>query len=72
MQYLIIIEKADNGFSAYAPDLPGCVAAADTLERTRRLMAEAVELHIEGLKEASHPIPQPASVAEYVSYQQAL
>ncbi len=66
-KYLIIIEKTGNGYSAYAPDLPGCIAAADTLEETRQLMSEAIEFHIEGLKEDNYAVPQPISVAGYVT-----
>jgi predicted RNase H-like HicB family nuclease len=58
-KYTIIIEKGKGNFSAYAPDLPGVVAAGETEEETVKLMEEAIELHIEGLKEDKLPIPQP-------------
>ena len=58
-QYTIIIEKARDNFAAYAPDVPGCVAAADTIEETRELMQEALVLHIEMLREMGEDIPAP-------------
>jgi predicted RNase H-like HicB family nuclease len=58
-QYTIIIEKAGDNFAAYAPDVPGCVAAADTIEETRELMQEALVLHIEMLREMGEDIPAP-------------
>ena len=61
MQYLVIVEKSDNGFGAYVPDLPGCVAAAASREEVMSLIQEAVEFHIEGLKESGEPIPVPRS-----------
>jgi predicted RNase H-like HicB family nuclease len=62
MQYAIIIEKAPgSNYSAYAPDLPGCVAAADTLDEIKQLMQEAVEIHIEGMREDGLPIPEPST-----------
>jgi predicted RNase H-like HicB family nuclease len=58
-QYTIIIEKAGNNFAAYAPDVPGCVAAADTVDETRELMQEALILHIEMLREMGEVVPIP-------------
>lgn len=58
-QYTIIIEKTGNNFAAYAPDIPGCVAAADTVDETRELMQEALILHIEMLREMGEEIPIP-------------
>ena len=66
MRYAIIIEKAGDNYSAYVPDLPGCVAAGDTPEETERLLSEAIRLHIEGLREDGQPVPEPTSIAEYV------
>ena len=66
-EYLIVIERAGNNFSAYSPDLPGCVATGATLEEVRANMAEAIRMHIQGLKEDGLPIPQPAAIAERVS-----
>jgi predicted RNase H-like HicB family nuclease len=65
-RFLIVLEAAGDGFSAYAPDLPGCVAAADTREETEKSMYEAIQLHIEGLLEDGLPIPESTSVAEYL------
>jgi len=65
-RFLIIIEKAGENFSAYSPDLPGCIATGATREETERRMYEAVELHIEGLVEDNQPVPPSTSFAEYV------
>lgn len=59
MTYAIVIEPTDNGFSAYVPDLPGCVAAADSYEDTEKLIQEAVVFHLESLQEHGDPIPEP-------------
>ncbi len=66
MRYAIVVEKAGNNYSAYVPDLPGCVATGATLEETELLIREAVELHLAGLREDGLPIPQPSSQVEYV------
>jgi predicted RNase H-like HicB family nuclease len=66
MQYVVVLERTDNGYSAYAPDLPGCVAAGDTLEETETLMREAITGHLELLRERGEPVPQPASHATLV------
>ncbi len=62
MRYAVVIEKVlGSNYSAYVPDLPGCVAAADTLEETKRLMKEAVEIHLEGMREDGLPIPEAST-----------
>ena len=66
-RFLIVIEKANGNYSAYSPDLPGCVAAGATREETEQNMYEAIELHLQGLKEDGLPIPQSTSFAEYVT-----
>jgi len=66
MKYAVIIEKGDDGYGAYVPDLPGCIAAADTKEEVKKLIQEAIEFHIEGLKEDGMPVPAPASSIEFV------
>ncbi len=66
MWYAVIIEKGPESYGAYVPDLPGCVAAADTREDVMALIQEAMELHVEGLKEAGLPIPEPSSAVEFV------
>lgn len=66
MRYAIVIEKADSNFSAYVPDLPGCVATGTTVEEVESQIREAIEFHLEGMREDGTPIPQPASRVEYV------
>ena len=66
MKYLVIIEKGINSWGAYVPDLPGCAVVAETREAALRLVHEAIELHIEGLRETGSPVPEPASTTEYV------
>jgi predicted RNase H-like HicB family nuclease len=58
-EYTIIIEDSGSNFAAYAPDVPGCVAAADTIEETRQLMEESLALHLEMLREMGEPVPAP-------------
>ena len=66
MRYAIVIEKAANNYSAYVPDLPGCVATGTTLEETETQIREAIEFHLEGMREDGIAIPQPESRVEYV------
>ena len=66
MQYLVIVEKGPKSFGAYVPDLPGCIAAGDTKEEVLELIHEAIEFHIEGLKEDGLPVPPPASQSELI------
>lgn len=66
MRYAIVIEKAESNYSAYVPDLPGCVATGETLEETRRELREAIEFHIEGMREDGLPVPEPATRVTYV------
>jgi predicted RNase H-like HicB family nuclease len=66
MRYAIVIEQAQLGFSAYVPDLPGCVAGADTRAEVVRRLRNAIELHIEGLKEDGRPAPAPAFSVETI------
>ncbi len=66
MQYAIIVETGENTYSAYVPDLPGCVAAGDTLEEVMQLMQEAIAFHIESLREHGEPIPMPTSLARTI------
>ncbi len=63
--YLIILEKTATGFSAYSPDIPGCIATGATREETEREMHDAIEFHLEGLKRLGNPIPEPSSTAVY-------
>ena len=66
MRYAIVIEQGEGNYSAYAPDVPGCAAAGDTLEEVKRELAEALQFHFEGLAEEGLPIPVAASVIDYV------
>lgn len=67
MDYVVVIEKAaDGSYSAYVPDLPGCVACGDTQEEVRTLISEAVALHIESLRDHGEPVPPPTSIADVV------
>ena len=66
MKYLVVIEKGTNGYGAYVPDLPGCVAAADTRREVVKLIQEAIEFHIEGSKKSGDPVPRPTSQGELV------
>lgn len=66
MRYAIVIERAANNFSAYVPDLPGCVATGDTVEEVTSEMAEAIQFHLDGLREDGLEIPEPSSLCEYV------
>ena len=71
MKYAVVVEEGENSFGAYVPDLPGCVAAADTREEVLELIQEAIEFHIEGLREDGQPIPEPSSSIEYVEVRAA-
>jgi len=71
MQYAIVIEGSANGFGAYVPDLPGCVAVGETEAEVRELIREAIEFHLDGLHEDGDPIPGPAAQIEYVEVQHA-
>jgi len=66
MRHAIVIEKAESNFSAYVPDLPGCVAAGQTVEETEILIREAIAFHIDGIREDGLPVPQPHSQVDYV------
>ena len=66
MRYAIVIEKAENNYAAYVPDLPGCVATGQTMEETEREIREAIDLHLRGMREDGLPIPEPSSSVDYV------
>ncbi len=66
MRYAIIIEKAQNNYAAYAPDVPGCAATGATIEETIAQITEALEFHFEGLREDNEPIPPATTLCEYV------
>jgi len=65
MRYAIVVEKTENNYSAYVPDLPGCVATGRTVEETENEIREAIAFHIEGLLEDGLTIPKPAVIVEY-------
>lgn len=67
MRYAVVYEKSETGYGAYVPDLPGCVAAGETLEETTRLIKEAIEFHLEGMREDGFAPPEPTAVADYVA-----
>ena len=66
-RFLIVIEKANKNYSAYSPDLPGCVATGKTRDEAARNMHEAVEMHVQGLLEDKLPIPEGSALAEYIA-----
>ena len=71
MEYLVVVEKGPSSYGAYVPDLPGCVAAADSKEEVLALIKEAIEFHLDGLKEGGEQIPSPASTSEVVEVEAA-
>ena len=66
MRYAIVIEKAPANYSAYVPDLPGCVATGSTVAATEENIREAIRLHIEGMEQDGSPVPKPTAIADYV------
>ena len=66
MRYLVIIEKGESSFGAYVPDLPGCVAIGETEAEVLEMIHDAIEFHLEGLREEGAPIPYPRSNVEFV------
>ena len=66
LRYAVVIEKAKDNYSAYVPDLPGCVAAGPTVEAVEAEIRAAIRFHIDGLKQDGQPVPPPSSLAEYV------
>ena len=66
MKYLVVIEKGENRYGAYVPDLPGCAVVGESRKEALQLIREAVELHVESLREQGSQVPEPASTTEYV------
>lgn len=67
LRYAVIIERGEGGgYGAYVPDLPGCIATSSTKEGVEKLIAEAIGLHLESLREHGDPIPEPTSLVEYI------
>jgi predicted RNase H-like HicB family nuclease len=67
MRYAVVIERAGENYSAYVPDLPGCVAVGDTIEETQQQIREAIQFHLKGLREDGLPVPDAVTVVEYVA-----
>lgn len=67
MDYIVVVEKSETGFGAYLPDLPGCVAVGETREEALQLIREAVDFHIESLRENGEPVPSPSATAEKIA-----
>ena len=66
MRYAVVIEKAGKNYSAYVPDLPGCVATGATLEEVESEIKEAIRFHLDGMRQDGAPIPKPSALCEYV------
>jgi predicted RNase H-like HicB family nuclease len=66
MQYLIVIEKTSTGYSAYSPDLDGCVATGATKDEVERNMHDAIEFHLEGMRQEGYSVPQPSAYSAYI------
>lgn len=66
MRYAVVIEKAEGNYSAYVPDLPGCIATGDSVPAVEAEIREAIRFHIDGLKEDGVPVPVPSALAEYI------
>ena len=66
-RFLVVIEKAGGNYSAYSPDLPGCISTGDTLEEAEENMHEAIRMHVQGLIEDKQPVPESQSFAEYIA-----
>lgn len=66
MRYLVILEKGESSWGAHVPDLPGCIAVADTRQEATALIKEAIDFHLEGLRECDQPAPLPASESDFI------
>ena len=71
MKYAVVVEKGENSFGAHVPDLPGCIAVAETKDEVLELIQEAIQFHLESLREDGQPIPPPSSSVEYVEVRAA-
>jgi predicted RNase H-like HicB family nuclease len=65
MRYAVVIEQAEGNYSAYVPDLPGCVTTGSSIAEVERNIREAIEFHLDGLREDGLPVPQPSALVEY-------
>lgn len=70
MRYVVIVEKGEKNYGAYVPDLPGCVAVAETKREVLKLIREAIELHLESMREEGLPLRQPTTTSEYVDIEE--
>jgi len=66
MKYAVVIEKAENNYSAYVPDLPGCISVGDTLDEVQQMIREAIEFHIEGMRLDGDPVPEPTTLCAMI------
>ena len=71
MRYAVVVEEGESSFGAYVPDLPGCAAVGETREEVLQLIQEAIEFHIEGLREDGQSVPEPSSSIEYIEVRAA-
>ncbi|MFM9967629.1 MAG: type II toxin-antitoxin system HicB family antitoxin [Burkholderiales bacterium] len=71
MQYLVIVEKGPSSYGAHVPDLPGCIAVGDTKDEVLTLIREAIEFHLDGMKQDGEPIPPPSSTSELIEVEAA-
>jgi predicted RNase H-like HicB family nuclease len=65
-KYLIVIERTDSGYSTNSPDLPGCISTGKTREEAGKNMREAIEFHVDGLRQEGYPVPEPQATSSYV------
>ena len=65
-KYLIVIERTESGYSTYSPDLPGCVSTGKSREEAEKNMREAIEFHVDGLRQEGYPVPEPRTTSSYV------
>jgi len=66
-KYLIVVEKTDTGYSAFSPDVPGCGSTGNTKDEVERNIQEAIEFHLEGLREEAYEIPEPTTYSSYIN-----
>lgn len=66
-RYAVVFEKAENNWAAYVPDLPGCISTGKTLEETKRNIREAIEVHLEAMREVGEPVPDPSTEVEFIN-----
>jgi len=71
MKYMVVVERGETSYGAHVPDLPGCIAVADTEEKVKQLIKEAIAFHLEGLREVGEPIPASCSSSVYVEVEAA-